>query len=203
MKNQLMLFAIMFCFFSCGTEKIIKQVNRKYVAWYSPSQATDVYGVMFEVFPKEYPDYFPNIYGIDLNISPVAIAFLMNAVPYLIIPDMNMERTDSAVDLYKKVYGFQIALLNFEPSIIWGLDINAICSLEESIINGISFSPTLNKHDIVNGLSIAVLSNNDRHCKGVQVGLFNTCTDLRGFQIGLWNKNTKRSLPIINWNFTK
>jgi hypothetical protein len=25
---------------------------------------------------------------------------------------------------------------------------------------------------------------------------------LKGAQIGLWNKNQKRSLPFINWNFS-
>ncbi len=206
MKN-LILGLLVLATYSCGTGKMAtkdsQQVDKKYVAWYSPSQATDVYGLMFEVFPKEYPTYFPNIYGIDFNISPIAIVSLMALTPYLLIPNMDIEQTDNTVDMYKKIYGIQIALLNFEPSIICGLDINAICSLEDSKINGISFSPLLNKHNTVNGLSIAILSNNIQYCKGVQIGLFNTCTNLRGFQIGLWNKNSKRSLPIINWNFTK
>jgi hypothetical protein len=31
--------------------------------------------------------------------------------------------------------------------------------------------------------------------------MFNKTLDLRGIQIGLWNKNGKRSLPLINWQF--
>lgn len=39
--------------------------------------------------------------------------------------------------------------------------------------------------------------------KGVQIGLVNNAAKLRGFQIGLWNTNQKRSLPLFNWCFEK
>jgi len=191
--------------YSCGTGKMAtkesEQVNKKYVAWYSPSQVNDVYGMMFEVFPREYPKEYLNIYGVDFNICPLGALSLMSAAPYLVIPDMEMHNYENAEDVYKKIYGLQLALLNFDLSIIYGLDINAVCSLGDNKINGISFAPLQNRNRVVNGLSIAVLSNNDIRCRGVQIGLFNTCSDLKGFQIGLWNKNIKRSLPIINWNF--
>jgi hypothetical protein len=37
--------------------------------------------------------------------------------------------------------------------------------------------------------------------KGLQIGFVNKTIKLKGFQIGLWNKNGERSLPLINWNF--
>jgi hypothetical protein len=37
--------------------------------------------------------------------------------------------------------------------------------------------------------------------RGVQIALFNSSMNFKGIQIGLWNKNQKRSLPFINWNF--
>jgi hypothetical protein len=58
-----------------------------------------------------------------------------------------------------------------------------------------------NSHYIVNGLTIGLLGNHDVRCNGVQIGLSNASTDLRGFQLGLWNRNQSRSLPFINWSF--
>jgi hypothetical protein len=39
------------------------------------------------------------------------------------------------------------------------------------------------------------------HGKGVQVALYNKSMDFRGVQLGLWNVNGRRSLPLINWQF--
>jgi hypothetical protein len=59
----------------------------------------------------------------------------------------------------------------------------------------------MNKHYVSNGLTFAFIGNHDTKCKGIQIGLINSAVDLKGLQIGLWNKNQKRSMPIINWNF--
>lgn len=37
--------------------------------------------------------------------------------------------------------------------------------------------------------------------KGLQIGIRNKSDNMKGIQIGLWNVNGKRKLPIINWNF--
>jgi hypothetical protein len=36
---------------------------------------------------------------------------------------------------------------------------------------------------------------------GMQLGILNLAEELRGFQIGLWNRNARRALPFINWQF--
>jgi len=87
-----------------------------------------------------------------------------------------------------------------EPTIVNGLDINITGSLE-SKTNGLTISLVMNKHYISNGLTFALIGNHDTKCNGVQIGLINSAVDLKGLQIGLWNKNQKRNMPIINWNF--
>tara|TARA_B100001245_G_scaffold234881_1_gene221376 strand:+ start:9125 stop:9673 length:549 start_codon:yes stop_codon:yes gene_type:complete len=37
--------------------------------------------------------------------------------------------------------------------------------------------------------------------RGLQFGIVNISNHLKGIQIGLWNINSKRQLPLINWNF--
>jgi hypothetical protein len=51
------------------------------------------------------------------------------------------------------------------------------------------------------GLCISALRNQAKIGRGVQIALFNSSMNFKGIQIGLWNKNQKRSLPFINWNF--
>ncbi len=179
--------------------------NRKYIAWFSPSDATDVYGLMFNVFPKETGEY-PSIYGMELHLNPIGLLAPFVMIVHSIDPATHGPMSHALPDTidygeYKKIYGLQAGLINMEPSVIYGLDINASGSFE-SIVNGATISAVMNKHDIANGLTVAVIANHDIRCRGLQVSLVNTCQDLRGFQFGLWNKNQKRSLLLINWCFS-
>lgn len=47
------------------------------------------------------------------------------------------------------------------------------------------------------GLHIGVF-NQTRINRGVQVGVFNK-SNSKGFQLGIWNVNNKRSMPFLNW----
>jgi hypothetical protein len=51
------------------------------------------------------------------------------------------------------------------------------------------------------GVSVAPFANFGKKCRGLQIGAFNKCDDFKGIQIGWWNENEKRKLPLINWNF--
>ncbi|WP_378182901.1 LA_2272 family surface repeat-containing protein [Aquimarina sp. SS2-1] len=56
------------------------------------------------------------------------------------------------------------------------------------------------------GLQIGVWNDVDAKSEkfeGIQIGILNNTKSLRGIQIGLWNKNERRSLPFINWQFSK
>ena len=164
---------------------------------------------MFNYWPRnqgsKFPDNYPQINGIELNINPLG-AFM----PFLLTinsldPETHQPLSSENIEAinfkeYKHINGLQIGLINMEKSVINGLDINASGSFE-SKTNGITLSLVMNKHYVVNGVTFATIGNHDIKCNGVQIGLFNSCKDLKGIQIGLWNKNQKRSLPFINWNF--
>ncbi|KAA6303082.1 MAG: hypothetical protein EZS26_000685 [Candidatus Ordinivivax streblomastigis] len=193
-----------FLFFSVAELYAQTEKNSKYIVWFSPSKATDIYGIRFNVLPieNEIPSH---IFGIELNICPIVVGTFGMAVPYFFMKSTYDIRDDNLSEInfgaYKKVYGLQIGPLSYEPSVICGLDINLMSI--ESKVHGITVSCFTGQHDVVNGFAISAIGNNDIQCNGAQVGLFNTCSDLRGFQFGLWNKNQKRALPIINWNFSK
>lgn len=53
----------------------------------------------------------------------------------------------------------------------------------------------------VKGVQLCFASNSTNILNGVQIALFNRSQKTKGIQIGLWNVNEKRKLPIINWCF--
>jgi hypothetical protein len=116
-----------------------------------------------------------------------------------------------------------------ENTYVNGIDINLIANYYAQS-NGISLTGLANYLGINNGLQIARLLNDcgvsngvqvacfshaiyakglqiggcniaKNGMKGVQIGLYNRCKNCSGIQIGLWNKNDKRSLPLVNWKF--
>lgn len=49
----------------------------------------------------------------------------------------------------------------------------------------------------LDGLQIGLVNQSMKN-HGLQIGIFNRSYS-KGFQLGLWNKNSKRTLPILNW----
>ena len=68
-------------------------------------------------------------------------------------------------------------------------------------INGVNIAGLVNYTQIQNGSQFSLFGNYAGTINGLQIGLVNNAKRLKGFQIGLWNKNNKRSLPLINWSF--
>jgi hypothetical protein len=83
-------------------------------------------------------------------------------------------------------------------------------------VNGISAVGLMNFSQLVNGLQLGFLNesyhiagvsfgafNLSTKVKGLQIGALNKTRYLHGVQIGLWNINSRRKLPLVNWNFKK
>ena len=69
--------------------------------------------------------------------------------------------------------------------------------------NGMMISGVVNYAQQFNGMQISLSNHINNRGAGLQIGLFNRAKNFRGIQLGLWNKNDKRSLPIINWQFSE
>ncbi|MNY11774.1 hypothetical protein D3C86_1448220 [compost metagenome] len=81
-----------------------------------------------------------------------------------------------------------------------GVAIGLVGHLHNSV-NGISVAAMINAAQRHNGIQTTLFTNQCYQMNGIQVGIFNTSKKTRGFQIGLWNVNERRKLPLINWNF--
>ena len=90
-----------------------------------------------------------------------------------------------------------------------GVNITGL-GMQSDVLNGFSLSP-YNGTNRLNGATIG-LFNETFTLKGLQVGFYNysatnsgiqigvfNMSKSRGFQLGLWNINSKRSMPFINW----
>ena len=101
-----------------------------------------------------------------------------------------------------KINGLQFSIINMEPTTTNGLEINIASNIGTlSKTNGVSLSPIFNIHHTSNGIAIATFANVSQKCRGLQIGLINSCKNSKGIQIGFWNENEKRKMPLINWNF--
>jgi hypothetical protein len=100
----------------------------------------------------------------------------------------------SFANKFKNFNGLSIAPLgtmaNRQNGISVGL-INANNDLNGFVVGAYNQSYKLD------GLQIGLV-NQTMANHGVQIGLFNRSYS-KGFQIGIWNKNARRSLPILNW----
>ncbi|HMG89832.1 MAG TPA: hypothetical protein VK589_07225 [Chryseolinea sp.] len=90
----------------------------------------------------------------------------------------------------------------FGPTEITGFYIGGVSTIVNKL-DGFSLTGVHTIAHEMKGFSISGLRNQSRRARGVQIALFNSSLDFRGIQFGLWNKNQRRSLPFVNWNFKK
>lgn len=206
-SHLLFLFVLLCSLKLFSQEDSLKQASptdKRYIIWASPSKATHVYGLMFNIWPKDSMPY-PKINGVEFNICPATVfsPFILAVFSLDVGRILNMNSDSlplNALKNFKKINGLQLGFMNQEPTVINGLDINASGSFE-SVTNGLTLSAIRNEHYVINGITVAAMENLDHTCNGVQIALLNSCKQLKGFQFGLWNKNQKRSLPLMNWCF--
>lgn len=69
--------------------------------------------------------------------------------------------------------------------------------------NGVMIGgPFNNKASFLKGVQIGGENYILNRGRGLQIGIFNKAKNFRGIQLGLWNKNDKRALPFLNWQFS-
>lgn len=62
--------------------------------------------------------------------------------------------------------------------------------------------PFNNKASFLKGVQIGGENYIINRGRGLQIGIFNSAKNFKGIQLGLWNKNDKRALPFLNWQFS-
>ncbi|WNI38748.1 hypothetical protein [Chryseobacterium sp. SG20098] len=170
----------------------------------SPSKTTrNVNGILFKYFDEE--EYFKpkKVNGLAMGFNFVGI-FLPPLMLFNLQPPVNDDYVIVPREKMNTINGLQLSLINLEPTVTNGLEINVSSNVNTyAVTNGMSVSPFFNLHHEMKGVSVSPLANIGQKCRGIQIGLYNQCKDFRGIQIGGWNENGRRKLPLINWNFKK
>jgi hypothetical protein len=109
---------------------------------------------------------------------------VMVATHINMVQKMNGLMATFSINSAYKVNGLSIALNNYVQH-----------------ANGAQIGFLGNKSKRVKGVQICTGKNQSERMTGVQIGAVNKATHLKGLQIGLWNVNSKRKLPLVNWDF--
>ncbi|WP_160136365.1 LA_2272 family surface repeat-containing protein [Chryseobacterium sp. c4a] len=185
----------------------VDSLKHRFIAASPSKNIKNVNGLLFKYFDQEEKMIPKKVNGLGMGFNPLGLFFPALLIVYLPGADRWSLNNDYGVvpeNKMNKINGVQLSLINMEPTITNGLEINVSSNINTyAVTHGVAFSPILNFHHEIKGVSVAPLANVGQKCRGLQIGLYNSCKDFRGIQIGGWNENGKRKLPFINWNFKK
>lgn len=203
----ILLFAT-FSFSQSDSLEFDKKAKNRYVIWFIPSAAKNIYGIAIGPVGSEVicdKPYTKFSHGLNIQIPGQGIlqTFYINKFKLTGLYGKEDSTSLSIQDTLPKRAihnGLLISPLGSFTDQVNGISLSLWMSMGKKV-NGLSFNLLWNLYKEVNGVTVGLVNHVDT-MKGLQIGLVNNTNKLRGFQIGIWNKNEKRSLPIINWNFS-
>lgn len=175
---------------------------RKWV-WFTPSNANEIRGVNVGIQTWQNNDDSLAIKGVNINAD--ALSFYAGIFSLLLIYRdnnlINIPDTADKSNMPIQVKGVSLSGGGLIGDIqTKGVSINGgICGVEEA--SGLVITGSQNLIAEFKGVVIGGLRNKSSIGRGVQIGLLNICKHMKGIQLGLWNVNSKRKLPLINWSF--
>jgi len=182
------------------TAKKTPPVIKKW-AWFTPSSANKIKGLNVGVQTMNVDDKPLAINGVNLN-ADLLTAFLSFYAVLSIRSTSSLINMPDTVDrsaMKDTVTGVSISGGGLAIDVMKGLSINGFtCIVTET--KGLVITGLQNITDEFKGVEIGGLRNRAIHGRGVQISLLNICKNLKGVQLGLWNVNSKRRLPFINWS---
>jgi hypothetical protein len=183
-------------------QKIKDPVVKKWV-WFTPSNANKINGLNISLQCMQLKEENLKINGVHLGadvLSAIASFYALFLLGIDNIP-INMPDTINRADIQTRVSGLSLSGGGLAGDVkMNGLSINGGISVAIQT-NGLVITGSQALTGEFNGMVICGLRNKAIKGRGVQIGLLNICKHLKGVQFGLWNVNSKRKLPLINWSF--
>ncbi len=173
---------------------------RRNFIWFLPFNANKVNGISLGVHTGNINGKKIQINGININADMGSMFITMfSAFHFFDAANVRVLSDTLSTDGKISINGLGIS----GGGIMYGKKLNGlfvnggIC--ESNNANGIFITGGLNYFQSVKGISIGGIRNTAVKCTGLQIGFINSCKYLKGLQIGLWNVNSKRKMPLINW----
>lgn len=183
-------------------KKPYKFVVKNFI-WVTPSRVNQINGLNLGIQTCKFNDRPMIINGVNINADAAMALFTFYTLPYLAIGNKlsDLDDTVGKSRMNSRISGLSLSAGGLVGEMqVEGLIVNGgICSIIEA--RGLVITGTQNMTEEFGGLVITGLRNMAIDGNGVQIGLLNYCKHLKGVQIGLWNVNSKRKLPFINWSF--
>ena len=173
-----------------------------------------------------------NTFGVKFEASPISMLYFIAPKSPLKSGSKDSFQNTLNTAVNEKIYGLNLETGNYSSKDVYGVSFTAMLHYSRKS-NGINIAGLSNTIERANGLIVAyggnevykgngamvgIFGNSAHHFNGIQIsgvnriedrgvglqiGIFNKASDFRGLQLGLWNKNDKRSLPILNWQFSE
>jgi hypothetical protein len=179
-----------------------KFISKKGV-WFSPTNANEVRGVNVGLQTMNARGGPLNIDGINLNADILSFFLGIMALPTVPFNNslVNMPDAADTSAIVSKIKGVSLSI----GGLAGGIEANGV-SINGGIFlaarsKGVVLTGSQNVVGDFRGAVFSLLRNSSIEGKGVQAGLLNVCKHMKGIQIGLWNVNSKRKLPFVNWCF--
>lgn len=179
--------------------------KRRDVIWFTPSNARFISGVNIglQTLGLNEGDSL-TISGVNLSadvLSAIGTMYVLFGTPKSPRKLAELPDTIPWNEMKERINGFSLSgggLIG--DADMRGVAINGLlCYVTRT--RGVSITGLRNESARFEGVVISGMINKNVEGRGVQIGLVNRCKHLRGFQFGLWNENSKRSLPLVNWDF--
>jgi hypothetical protein len=164
---------------------------KRYIIWPMPSQAREINGIAVgPVMTYRYPQ---RVNG--LSVEVIGTGFFP-----LLMPNATHMEKQANDTIYQQINGLGFSgtgTLNNALQVN-GMLLNTFIGLSGKC-HGLQVSSMYNFTGDLKGVAISFFNEADT-AKGLQIGFINKINRSAGtLQIGLWNINHKRQLPIINW----
>ena len=173
------------------------------IAWVTTSNATEINGLALGVQTTNLHGDPLRVNGLNVDaglLSAFGAMYTLFLVGYDNVLGEYSDTLDKS-DIKIRVKGLSLSGGGLAGDLlVHGLSINGgILVAEEAV--GLHITGMQSMVQDFKGVVVSGLRNKSMRGRGLQVSLLNICRDFKGVQIGLWNVNAKRKLPIINWDF--
>ncbi|AEK23319.1 LA_2272 family surface repeat-containing protein [Capnocytophaga canimorsus] len=211
---------IVICLFFISKDVVAQQKNY-FPVWTYHQNNTNIHGLSVGTFTARYANTLTNGMKVEfIGLGGIALLGGFNRIFFDDITDrvngiclsttgmfalgsqVNGIAIGGVAQAICKVNGVAVSAFGQTFENFNGLTLGMLGSEVLDKGNGMMVGMAANRADTFNGIQIAFFFNTiETKGTGLQIGLFNKANNFKGIQIGFWNENQKRKMPIINWNF--
>ena len=189
---------------SRGQSRPHLNLTRRYVLWFTPTGKNDVVINGLAIGPMSLSAGKTGsltINGANLEVVPVAFFTMIGSMFTTMINVAEPSEYAQQYAITTRIRGFSLSGGLFEPVEMSGVSLNF--NTYAGISNGVEVSLFSISNYSFSGAQLSTYGNRSVEGRGLQFGLFNSCQDCTGIQIGALNRMGNRVLPLINFRFRK